>query len=177
MPHPAPPPAELDALFADFKPDDWPLIARSNQGTLVRVQHQHFDLAAKSPMGRSLLWYGRQFALRRELAAYRRLGSVAGFPRCFGLFGGRHLALEYIDGQLLRGAKIADPEQYFSLLKTAIAAMHQRGVVHGDLKSRNNVMVNSFGQPLIIDLGTAVVHKPGWHPLNHYVFNYLKRID
>lgn len=177
MPHPVSSSAELDALFADFRPDDWPLIACSNQGTLVRVQYKHFDLAVKSPMGRSLLWYGRQFALKRELAAYQRLESVDGFPRCFGLFSGRYLALEYIDGQLLRGAELADGERYFDQLKSTITAMHRRGVVHGDLKSRTNVMVDSSGKPLIIDLGTAVVRKPGWRPLNRYVFNYLKRID
>lgn len=177
MPASDPQNSSLEALFADFRPGDWPLIARSNQGTLVRVQADGFDLAVKTPMGYGPLWYGRRFSLQREYRAYRRLEGLAAFARCLGLFGGCHLALEYIEGRLLREAGPADPDAFFDRLKTAVVAMHERGVVHGDLKSRSNVMVDTHDRPVIIDLGTAVVRKPGFHPINHFVFDYLRRID
>jgi RIO-like serine/threonine protein kinase len=168
---------DLDALFEDFRPAEWPLVADSNQGTLVRVQTGHLDLAVKTPRGRGIAWRARRFSLRREYRAYRRIADIPGFPRCLGLFGGCHLALEYVDGALLRHAVPADPERFFDRLRDAITAMHARGVAHGDLKSRQNVMVTGDGQPMIIDLGTAVVRKPGWHPLNRRLFEYLRQID
>jgi len=168
---------DLDALLEDFRPADWPLVADSNQGTIVRVQTGRLDLAVKTPRGRGIAWRARRFSLRREYRAYCRIADVPGFPRCLGLFGGCHLALEYVDGALLRHAVPADPEAFFDRLRDAITAMHARGVAHGDLKSRQNVMVAGDGQPIIIDLGTAVVRKPGWHPLNRRLFEYLRQID
>jgi hypothetical protein len=168
---------DIDALFEGFRPADWPVVAESNQGTIVRVRRGDLDLAVKTPRGRGIAWRARRFSLRREFRAYRRIEGVAGFPRCLGLFGGCHLAIEYVDGALLRHATPSDPEAFFRELREAIEAMHARGVAHGDLKSRQNVMVASDGRPVIIDLGTAIVRKPGWHPLNHWLFDYLRQID
>lgn len=168
---------DLEALFDGFEPADWPVVADSNQGTIVRVKTGALDLAVKTPRGNGVAWRARRFSLRREYRAYRRIEGLAGFPRCLGLFGGCHLAIEYVDGALLRHATPDDPERFFGALRTTIEAMHARGVAHGDLKSRHNVMVSTDGLPVIIDLGTAIVRKPGWHPLNHWLFDYLRQID
>lgn len=167
----------LARLFEDFNPEDWPVVAQSNQGRVVRVTSAEFDLAVKTPRGRGLAWRARQFSLRREFKAYRRIQGLAGFPRCLGLFRQCHLALEYIDGPLLRHAVPADPEAFFDEMQQNVAAMHARGVAHGDLKSRKNVMIAADGRPVIIDLGTAVVCRSGWRPVNRRLFDYLRQID
>ncbi|HSH26535.1 MAG TPA: hypothetical protein VK972_02000, partial [Wenzhouxiangella sp.] len=167
-------PAEL---FENFDPADWPIVAEGNQGRIVRVQSGGLDLAVKTPRGRGLAWRARQFSLRREYRAYRRIEGLPGFPRCFGLFRGCHLTLEYIDGALLRHAEPADPERFFEQLRETVEAMHDRGVAHGDLKSRKNVMIAGDGRPVILDLGTSLVLKPGWRPFNRWLFNYLRQID
>jgi predicted Ser/Thr protein kinase len=169
--------ADLETLFESFEPAHWPVVAESNQGTIVRVRSGSLDLAVKTPRGRGLAWRARQFSLRREYRAYRRLEGVPGFPRCLGLFQASHLAIEYVDGALLRHAAPANRDRFFHELRQAIQAMHERGVAHGDLKSRQNVLVASDGRPVIIDLGTAVVRRTGWHPLNHWLFGYLQQID
>lgn len=168
---------DLAALFEGFKPGNWPVVAESNQGTIVRVQTSGLDLAVKTPRGRGIAWQARRFSLRREFRAYRHIADLSGFPRCLGLFGGCHLVMEYIDGALLKHAAPSEPERFFDQLRRVIDDMHAHGVVHGDLKSRHNVMVASDGSPVIIDLGTAVVRKSGWHPLNHWLFDYLRQID
>lgn len=169
--------AELDALFEDFSPSDWPVVAESNQGQIVRVDADGCSLAVKTPRGKGLAWQARRISLKREYRAYRRLDGLPGFPRCFGLYAGAFLALEYVEGALLRHAAPAAPEAFFDDLRRAIESMHDRGVAHGDLKSRQNVMVSSTGKPVIIDLGTAILRQPGWHPLNHWMFDYLRQID
>ena len=169
--------AELDALFDGFRPSDWPLVAESNQGRIVRVDGPGWRLAVKTPRGSGLAWRARRFSLRREYRAYRRLEGLAGVPLCLGLYGGCHLALHFIDGVWLKHASLDDPEAFFDRLRRIITGMHERGVAHGDLKSRKNVMVGADGQPVIIDLGTAVVRREGWHPLNHWLHDYLCQID
>jgi len=169
--------AELDALFEHFSPSDWPVLAESNQGLILRVDFDGVRLAVKTPRGRGIAWHARRFSLRREFQAYRRVEGLPGFPRCIGLYGGAHLVLEYVDGALLRHASPAEPEAFFDALRVTIEGMHDRGVAHGDLKSRQNVMVAATGHPMIIDLGTAIVRRPGWHPLNRWMFNYLRQID
>lgn len=173
----APESEPLAALLERFQADDWPLIAVSNQGKLVRVRTGAVDVAVKSPVGRGLLWQARRLSLQREYRAYRRLGGIHGIPRCFGLYGGCHLVVEYVEGALLRDAAPAAPETFFAQLKRTIDAMHERGVAHGDLKSRRNVMIAPDGNPVIIDLGTAVVRRDGWHPVNQRLFDYLRQID
>lgn len=168
---------DLARFFEAFEPAAWPVVAESNQGRIVRVRTDDFDLAVKTPRGRGIAWRARRYSLRREYRAYRRMDGIPGFPRCFGLFGDRHLALEYVEGALLRHTAPADPERFFELLADTIRTMHERGVAHGDLKSRQNVMVSANGSPMIIDLGTAVVLKSGWHPLNRWLFDYLRQID
>ncbi len=169
--------AELEALFADFDPANFPVIARSTQGTLVRVKLPHADLAVKIPTGRGLTRRVLTTALRREHRAYRRLAGIEGFAHCFGLFRGRYLALEYLEAKPLKQAAPPDRDRYFSHLLQVIENMHRRGVAHGDLKSRHNVMVCPDGTPVIIDLGASVVRRNGWHPLNHRLFRYMCRID
>ena len=169
--------ADLEALFADFDPASHPVIAHSTQGTIVRVSHPAADLAVKIPTGSGLTRRLFTAALRREYRAYRRLAGIAGFARCFGLFGGRYLALEYLHAQPLKQAEPPDRHRYFNRLLQMVEDMHRCGVAHGDLKSRQNVMVDAEGNPVIIDLGTAVVRREGWHPLNHRIFRYMCRID
>lgn len=168
---------DLDALFEGFEPADWPVVAESNQGTIVRVRTGNLDLAVKSPRGHGIAWRARLFSLRREYRAYRRVEGLAGFPRCLGLFRGCHLVMDFVDGTLLKHAVPEDPAGFFDQLRLIIKSMHERGVVHGDLKSRRNVLVACDGRPVIVDLGTAVVYRPGWHPINHWLFNYLRQID
>jgi len=177
MPLADPTAADLAGLFEAFSPSDWPLVAESNQGRIVRVTVGERQLAVKTPRGRGLAWRARQFSLRREFRAYQRVDGIEGFPRCFGLFGDAHLVLEYVDGTLLKHTTPSEPEILFEALRRAIDGMHERGVAHGDLKSRQNVMVTPSGSPVIIDLGTAIVRKTGWHPLNHGMFDYLSQID
>ncbi len=173
----APAMADLETLFADFDPANYPVIAHSTQGTIVRVSNGNADLAVKIPTGQGLTRRLFTAALRREYRAYQRLDGIEGFARCYGLFKGRYLALEYLHAQPLKQTKPTNRDRFFQRLLEMIENMHRRGVAHGDLKSRHNVMVSNDGSPAIIDLGTAVVRLDGWHPLNRRIFRYMCRID
>ena len=80
--------------------------------------------------------------------------------------GHRFLAMELVRGETLEGALPPDGfpvERVLELaapLADALAAAHERGVVHRDLKLRN-VMVGEDGRPKILDFGLASVREQG----------------
>lgn len=153
------------------------VLATSNQGTVLLFEADGRKLVIKSAMGRGPLRKARQATLEREYAAYQRLHGVVGVPACYGLLEGRYLVLEHIDGSSFRNATWQDREQWFAALLDVIRAFHARGVSHGDLKSKNNLIVGNDQKPYIIDFGTTFIYRDGFHPLNNYLFEYGKRLD
>jgi predicted Ser/Thr protein kinase len=153
------------------------ILATSNQGTVLLYEGDGLKLVIKSAMGRGAVRRARQATLEREYAAYRRLEGVTGVPACYGLLTGRYLVMEYIDGTAYRYASWQDRDQWFAELLEVIRAFHARGVSHGDLKSKTNMIVGVDQKPYIIDFGTTFLHKDGFHPINNYLFEYGKRLD
>ena len=153
------------------------ILAVSNQGTLLRCREQGRDVVVKAAMGRGPIRALRQRTLLREYEAYRRLEGVAGVPRCHGLAAGRYLVLDYVAGTPYRQASWTDRARWFDELLAVLRSIHARGVSHGDLKSKSNLLVTAHQKPCVIDFGTAFVHKPGFHPLNNRLFEHGRRMD
>lgn len=153
------------------------ILATSNQGIVLLFEADGLKLVIKSAMGRGAVRRARQATLEREYAAYRRLHGVTGVPACYGLLAGRYLVMEFIDGTAYRHASWQDREQWFAGLLEVIQAFHARGVSHGDLKSKTNMIVGKDQKPYIIDFGTTFLHKEGFHPINNFLFEYGKRLD
>jgi hypothetical protein len=155
------------------------ILATSNQGTILLCQDPENSrpLIIKTAMGSGLLLRIRQKTLRREYRAYQRLQGLPGVPECFGLLAGRYLLLEHVRGTAYREATWPDRDLWFTELLRILQAMHARGVCHGDLKSKGNLLVTEQGHPCVVDFGTAFIHKPGFHPLNNWLFRTGKRLD
>jgi serine/threonine protein kinase len=153
------------------------ILAVSNQGTILHYNRDGRDLIVKSAMGCGLLRSIRQRTLQREFQAYQRMDGLPGVPKCFGMAAGRYLVLEFVHGKPYREATWTDRDRWFAEFLALLRSFHARGVSHGDLKSKSNIMVTDQGQPCVIDFGTAFLHKPGFHPLNNRLFEHGKRMD
>ena len=153
------------------------ILATSNQGIVLLFEGDGLKLVIKSAMGRGPVRRARQATLEREYAAYQRLQGVAGVPACYGLLAQRYLLMEFIDGTPFREAEWQDREGWFAGLLAVIRAFHERGVSHGDLKSKANMIAGSDGKPYVIDFGTTFLNKDGFHPINNRLFEYGKRLD
>ena len=70
---------------------------------------------------------------------------------------GRYLVIEFIRGTPYREATWTDRDGWFAELLVVIRAFHARGVSHGDLKSKTNIMVTDDEKPCIIDFGTVLI--------------------
>jgi len=153
------------------------ILATSNQGTVLLFEGDGVKLVIKSAMGRGAVRKIRQTTLEREYAAYQRLDGVVGVPACYGMLANRYLLMEFIDGIPYRQASWQDRDAWFAQLLNIIRAFHTRGVSHGDLKSKSNMIAGADQKPYIIDFGTTFMHKDGFHPINNRLFEYGKRLD
>lgn len=153
------------------------VLAVSNQGTILHYSDGGQDLIVKTAMGRGPVRALRQRTLLREYQAYRRMEGIRGVPRCYGLVDGRYLVLEFIRGTPYREAAWSDRDRWFADFLEVLQAIHARGVSHGDLKSKGNILVTEDENPCVIDFGTAFVSKTGFHPVNNWLFEHGRRMD
>jgi len=153
------------------------ILATSNQGTVLLFEGDGQKLVIKSAMGRGAVRKARQATLEREHSAYQRLGGVVGVPACYGFLAQQYLVMDFIDGVPYREAGWQDRDGWFTGLLAVIRAFHERGVSHGDLKSKANLMVGVDQKPYVIDFGTTFIYKEGFHPINNRLFEYGKRLD
>ena len=97
----------------------------------------------------------------REARAWRLLDRhVAAVPRFYGQIDALAFAVEFRPGPYLSRATEVDAE-FVPQLERAVREMHACGIVHLDLKHRDNVLRGEDGRPVLIDFGSALVFKPG----------------
>ncbi len=153
------------------------VLATSNQGTVLLFEGDGLKFVIKSAMGRGAILKARQATLEREYSAYQQLQGVEGVPACFGMLADKYLLMDFVDGVPFREASWQDRDRWFAELLKIIRAFHARGVSHGDLKSKSNLIAGHDGKPYVIDFGTTFVHKDGFRPINNYLFEYSKKLD
>lgn len=178
-----------EGIVDEFAPDEfrkWIATATSNQTHRLSQGYQgHTYLyekggqrwVVKAPMGWGPARWIRRCMLRHEHRVYSTLTNTDGVPKCYGLIDGSYLILEYIDGKQIREATIADPAGFYTTLLECIQDLHAKGVAHGDLKKKDNILVVDSRNPVLIDFGVAVIRKAGWAPLNRYLYRLFKRFD
>jgi hypothetical protein len=130
---------------------------------------------AESPAWARATW-GR-WLVGRELRAYRRLIGHPQVPRLLGRVDAWAFAVEYRPGRCLsrRLAGELAPD-FLPRLETAVRGMHERGVVHLDLRHRSNVLVDARGEPVLLDFASAVC-VPGRSAIGRVLLGLLARFD
>jgi RIO-like serine/threonine protein kinase len=115
-------------------------------------------------LGLMLLW--------REQAAYQRLEGMEGVPRCYGRLDPYTLVTQYVDA--CQSSDVPTElltEDLFVRLRLLVDAMHARGVVHGDLKRLDNILISADGTPYLIDFSAAFWN--GSNPAAAFIMPYL----
>ena len=153
------------------------IFSGGNQGHVYLYEGKDQRLILKAPMGWGLGRVMRRAMLRNEYRVYSRLSEVRGVPRCYGILDRRYLVLECINGVPLRRARITDRGMFFEKLLNLIKGLHKAGVAHGDVKKKDNILVVEGRTPCVIDFGVAIVRKPRFAPLNHYLYNLARKFD
>jgi RIO-like serine/threonine protein kinase len=141
-------------------------LSRGYQGAVYLSGEGDDRVVVKQPMGRRLVRRLRVWMLRREYAAYQRLGGIDGIPGCRGLRPDGSLVLTYVAAEPYREslASLRDREAFFAALLGIIRSCHAAGVAHADLKRRGNILVDHDGRPWVLDFGSAILAgaQPDW---------------
>ena len=112
------------------------------------------------------------FLVGREIKALKHLDGTPGVPRFYGRIDRYAFAQEYIEGRQI--ADFAPGELSPQVLKNvqqSIDAIHGRGVSHGDLKRRSNLLVTPDERVYLIDFAAAVVG----NRRGNFFLNWLQR--
>ncbi len=166
--------ADLPALSRGYvKKGAW------NKADVRLVRLDTGDVAVKDWADKSapVRWVGR-LQLAREARAYERLHGCPGVPRYYGRLDRDAIMMEYVGGIRLPKVhhRMGGVPRVAQRLEALLAEVHARGIIHGDLRSRDNFLVTAGGDLYVIDFASAAVFREGslWHRL---IFPRLKRAE
>ena len=108
------------------------------------------------------------------------LNGVKGVPQLYSVAGPYAFVMERLQADRLPRRRDGQPQnEFWGRLRSAVDAMHARGVAHGDLRLKNVLMSPDGEQPFLIDFATAIRLKTSglWAPLSRFLFEGCARID
>lgn len=127
---------------------------------------------ARGPLG----WYGR-FTLAREWRLLEHLDdgdAAAPIPRPLARVPDA-IVLTFLEGETLsRRARLAP--DFFDRFTAILDGIHAAGVLHLDLRQRQNVLVAPDGSPRVLDFGAAM-HLGRWGAIGRWLVRRFGFID
>lgn len=140
-------------------------VGAGGMGTVYRVSHRATGkVAAAKVMSGGGTTPRALERFRNEARILQALShpSIAAMYEFLEVNGAPCLVMEYVDGDTLeqlvrtRGPlPLQDALRIFAALADAVGYIHQRGIVHRDLKT-NNVKVDALGAVKLLDFGIAI---------------------
>lgn len=94
--------------------------------------------------------------VRWEAFIYARLQGIHGIPECIPGQDPYTLVTTYMGGHNLK-TRVRKPDSvYFIHLEALIQKMHERGVIHLDMRNRRNYGMDDTGLPYLVDFASSL---------------------
>ncbi len=114
----------------------------------------------------------------RECRSLQQLQQLTGSPGLLARVGKRGLLMQKIDAvPVLKTTTAIDWEQFFQRYEVLLDSMHELGVAHGDLRSPHNTLVDTQGQPYVVDFVASVQRGRTWNLSANWLFRQMVRVD
>lgn len=116
------------------------------------------------------------YFVHRELRTLDRLRGLPGIASRRFQLSAIALAYPFMPGQPLSAVRRAAgtlPASFFRSLETLVLKMHERGIVHLDMRNLSNVLVGTDGRPYLIDFQSAI----DLHGLPNLLSTVLESVD
>jgi predicted Ser/Thr protein kinase len=99
--------------------------------------------------------------LRREWRALEALAGLPGVPQPLARLP-HAIVVSFLPGHPLQYARMFPSQRraFFDALEASLERIHQRGVVHLDLRQRRNILRGADGTPMLVDFEAAFVSNP-----------------
>jgi serine/threonine protein kinase len=118
------------------------------------------------------------YLLSREVRALKRLRGATGVPQLFGRIDRYAIITEYIEGTPLDRFSTGElAPEVFPRVQQVIDGIHARGVAHGDLKRRSNLLLTPDGEIYLVDFAAATIGKKPLRPLNNWLQKQMALVD
>ncbi|BCM94031.1 hypothetical protein IAD21_05927 [Abditibacteriota bacterium] len=147
------------------------------QSSVYLVDWNGEQVAVKD-FARAPKWFRRLVApllVSRECRALKHLLGTPGIPRFIGKIDRVAFALQFIEGTPISTfAKGELAPETFPRIAHIVEGMHARGVAHGDLKRRSNLLLAPDGSVWIIDFAAAVIARG---PLSRRLMQSVAEVD
>jgi predicted Ser/Thr protein kinase len=118
------------------------------------------------------------FLVSREIAALAHLQGATGVPKYFGRIDRYAFMMEYIEGTPLADFKEGElAPEVFDKVQRVIDGIHERGVSHGDLKRRSNLLLTPDGEIYLIDFAAAIIGNRPARPFWNWLQKEVARVD
>jgi hypothetical protein len=98
-----------------------------------------------------------------ETFIYTKLEGIPGIPRFMERPDRYSILTAYMGGENLRETRKRPDTAYFEKVVSIIRQMHNRGVIHLDMRNRRNYGIDAQGNPFIMDFASSL-YIP-WVPL------------
>lgn len=118
-----------------------------------------------------------QLQIAREARMLKLLEGLPQVPRLIGRLDTSGLVMEHVEGAPL--FEILDEDlrrRGIAALSAALGAVHARGIVHMDLRSRENAQVTREGSVTLLDWASAIHLRPG-SASHRVLFKALRIVD
>lgn len=157
------------------------VIGEGNQGDIYKISVDGCIAAVKDIAGKSRiyrLFFGR-WLLSRECRIYHLLFNLPGIPKLYKVIDQDGFIFEYIEGTPLsafpKDAPI--PHEFFDALEDLVRRVHDKGVVHSDLKHKKNIIVAKGYQPYLVDFGASLTMGSPWNLIQRWLYKQFLDID
>jgi serine/threonine protein kinase len=122
-----------------------------------------------------LRWTLGLWLIQKEWKIYSRLVGIKGVAQPIERIDRFAFAMEFIPGRpILRGESL--PPSFFHELERVLGDIHERGIVHMDLRHKGNILITEKGEPYLIDFNSSFAFKEKGF-LRRYLFPLLRRVD
>jgi hypothetical protein len=155
------------------------LLVRGSWGKpdLNRVEVEGCTLMVKDVWRRPLFfrWTLGLWLIHKEWKIYSRLKGVHGVPQAVERIDRFAFAMEFVPGRPIQRGETLQPS-FFLNLEQMLEEVHQRGVVHLDLRHKGNILISEKGEPFLIDFNSSFYFKEKGF-FNRLLFPLLRWVD
>lgn len=127
-----------------------------------RVEYEGKPAVLKDYRGKNIVTRGllAPRMVKHEYEILRALEGIRGIPRAYKILEKRALLMEFVEGRTINKFKAGElPDDVYHRLVAVVHEMHDRGVVHLDLRQRKNILIAADGQPYLLDFVNALEKK------------------